>query len=159
MENARPTFLTILCVLTFLGSAFGIYSAITNYTAAGLASGVTQEALETAKDQIDEQAKDEESAEIVNKIMDSVSGDISEEKIKNSALASGIANILTLIGAVLMWGLNKKGFFLYIAGTLVAIVAPLVIYDGFLGFIGSGMIAFMGIIFCVLYFLNVKHMA
>lgn len=91
--------------------------------------------------------------------MDSVSGDLSEEKIKNSALASGIANILTLIGAVLMWGLNKKGFFLYIAGTLVAIVAPLVIYDGFLGFIGSGMIAFMGIIFCVLYFLNVKHMA
>ena len=159
MENARPTFLTILCVLTFLGSAFGIYSAITNYTAAGLASGVTQEALETAKDQIDEQAQDEESAEIVNKIMDSVSGDLSEEKIKNSALASGIANILTLIGAVLMWGLNKKGFFLYIAGTLVAIVAPLVIYDGFLGFIGSGMIAFMGIIFCVLYFLNVKHMA
>ncbi|HLO43673.1 MAG TPA: hypothetical protein VK175_05015 [Leadbetterella sp.] len=159
MQNARPTFLTILCVLTFLGSAFGIYSAITNYTAAGLASGVTQEALETAKDQIDEQAQDEESAEIVNKIMDSVSGDLSEEKIKNSALASGIANILTLIGAVLMWGLNKKGFFLYIAGTLVAIVAPLVIYDGFLGFIGSGMIAFLGIIFCVLYFLNVKHMA
>lgn len=159
MENIRPTFLTVLCVLTFLGSAFGIYNAITTYSAAGIATGLTQEAMENAKDQIDEQAQDEKSAEMVNKIMDSVSNDLSEEKIKNGALASGVANILTLIGAVLMWGLNKKGFFIYIAGTLVAIVAPLVIYDGFLGFVGSGMIAFVGIIFCVLYFLNVKHMA
>jgi hypothetical protein len=159
MENIRPTFLTVLCVLTFLGSAFGIYSAITNYSAAGMASGLTQEAMENAKDQIEEQAEDEKSTEMVNKIMDSVSNDISELKIKNGAIASGIANILTLLGAVLMWGLNKKGFFIYVAGTLVAIIAPLVIYDGFLGFIGSGMIAFVGIIFCVLYFLNIKHMA
>ncbi|MCP9755048.1 hypothetical protein EGI26_07765 [Lacihabitans sp. CCS-44] len=159
MENIRPTFLTVLCVLTFLGSAFGIYSAITNYSAADMASGLTQEAMENAKDQIEEQAEDEKSAEMVNKIMDSVSNDISEVKIKNGAIASGIANILTLLGAVLMWGLNKKGFFIYVAGTLVAIIAPLVIYDGFLGFIGSGMIAFVGIIFCVLYFLNIKHMA
>jgi phage-related protein len=145
--------------MTFLGSAFGIYNAITTYSAAGMTTGLTQEAMENAKDQIDEQAQDEKSAEIVNKIMDSVSNDLSEEKVRNGALASGIANILTLIGAVLMWGLNKKGFFIYIAGTLVAIIAPLVIYDGFLGFIGSGMIAFVGIIFCVLYFLNIKYMA
>ncbi|WP_255069779.1 hypothetical protein [Lacihabitans sp. LS3-19] len=158
MENLRPTFLTVLCVLTFLGSAFGIYSAITNYTAAGMATGITQDALEEAKDQMDEAAKDEKSAELVGKIMDSVSADISEDKIKNNAIASGIANLLTLVGAILMWGLDKKGFYLYVLGVIVAVVAPLMIYDGFLGFIGSGMIAFMGIIFSVLYFLNVKHM-
>ncbi|MCP9769783.1 hypothetical protein EGI22_17905 [Lacihabitans sp. LS3-19] len=145
-------------MLTFLGSAFGIYSAITNYTAAGMATGITQDALEEAKDQMDEAAKDEKSAELVGKIMDSVSADISEDKIKNNAIASGIANLLTLVGAILMWGLDKKGFYLYVLGVIVAVVAPLMIYDGFLGFIGSGMIAFMGIIFSVLYFLNVKHM-
>ena len=159
MENLRPTFLTVLCVLTFLGSGFGIYSAITNYTGASFASGITQDAMETAKDQIEEEAGDEKGAALANKILDSVSSNITEDKIRKNAMASGIASILTLVGAILMWGLNKKGYLVYVIGTLVSIVAPLVIYDGFMGFLGSGFIAFFGIIFCVLYFLNLKHMS
>jgi hypothetical protein len=158
MENLRPTFLTVLCILTFIGSGFGIYSAVTNYTSAGFASEVTKDAMETAKDQIDEAANDEKGAELANKILDNVTSNITEDKIKNNAVASGIAAILTLVGAILMWGLNKKGFYIYVAGTIVSIVAPLVIYEGFMGLLGSGAIAFFGIIFVVLYFLNLKHM-
>lgn len=158
MENLRPTFLTVLCILTFIGSGFGIYSAVTNYTSAGFASEVTKDAMETAKDQIDEAANDEKGAELANKILDNVTSNITEDKIKNNAVASGIAAILTLVGAILMWGLNKKGFYIYVAGTIVSIVAPMVIYEGFMGLLGSGAIAFFGIIFVVLYFLNLKHM-
>ena len=114
--------------------------------------------METAKDQIDEAANDEKGAELANKILDNVTSNITEDKIKNNAVASGIAAILTLVGAILMWGLNKKGFYIYVAGTIVSIVAPLVIYEGFMGLLGSGAIAFFGIIFVVLYFLNLKHM-
>jgi hypothetical protein len=58
----------------------------------------------------------------------------------------------------LMWGLDKKGFWLYLAGTAVTIIAPLMIYDGIMGMAASGSAAFIGILFSILYFLNVKHL-
>jgi hypothetical protein len=84
MENIRPTFLTVLCVLTFLGSAMGLYSAITNYSAAGVASGVTQEAFDEIKDKIEEEGEDQPGSKFAGKILDSVSENLTEEKIKNA---------------------------------------------------------------------------
>jgi hypothetical protein len=158
MENIRPTFLTVLCVLTFLGSALGLYSAITNYSAAGVASGVTQEAFDEIKDKIEEEGEDQPGSNFAGKILDSVSQNLTEEKIKNAAMGSGISNILTLIGAILMWGLNRKGFFVYVAGAVAGIITPLFIYDGFVGALAGGGTAFVSIIFVVLYFLNLKHL-
>ena len=157
MENLRPTFLTVLCILTFIGSGFGIYSAISNYTQAGMTSELTKDAMEQSRDQIEESA-DEKSAEIVNKMLDSVESNLTEDKVRDGAIASGIANILTLVGAVLMWGLNKKGFYLYLIGALVSVIAALFIYDGILSAIASAGIGFFSIIFCVLYFVNLKHL-
>lgn len=159
MDKIRPQFLTILCILTFIGSAMGIFGAISNYTSAGMASGLTKDAMDEARDQIEEQSEDESATKIIGKIFDSVNDNITEDKIKNNSMASGVSNILTLVGAVLMWGLNKKGFWLYIIGALVGILGPLFIYDGIVGAIAGGGVAFISIIFCVLYYLNLKHLS
>lgn len=156
--NLRPTFLTVLCVLTFIGSGLGIFNAITNYQSAEMAVGVTKDAIDDAQDQIEAES-DEEVPDFVGKLLGSVTDGLTVENVRNAAIASGIASILTLLGAILMWGLNKKGFFLYVFGILVSVLAPLFIYEGLVGAAASGGAAFIGVIFCVLYGLNLKHMS
>lgn len=156
--NLRPTFLTVLCVLTFIGSAWSIYGAITNYTSPEMAVGMTKDLIDEQQDKIEEELDSDEGADFVSKIMGSFNDGTTVENVKNTAIANGISAILTLLGAILMWGLNKKGFWLYVVGTVIAIVAPLFIYEGVVGAAASGVAAFIGILFCVLYGINLKYM-
>ncbi len=155
--NLRPTFLTVLCVLTFIASSFGIYNAVTSYTSAEMAVNVAKDAMDEAQDQIE--AESEEMPAFIGKLLGSVTEGITIENVRSSAIASGIGNILTLLGAILMWSLNKKGFFTYIAGSIVLVLSPLFIYEGFVGVAGSLGAAFVAILFGVLYGLNIKHMS
>ena len=154
----RPTFLTILCILTFVGSGMGVFSAISNYTNAEMAAGVTEEAMDTVLDDMEDRAETEKEAALIGSFLGSVTEGLTTENIRSMGIASGIASVLTLIGAVLMWGLNRKGFWLYLIGTSVAIIAPMIIYEGLLGIMAGGGMAFIGVIFCVLYGINLKHM-
>lgn len=154
MENIRPTFLTVLCILTFIGSAWGIYQGISNYVSAEQVAGVTGEAFE----KVQEDLGDQEGADMASKMLSAMSESTTPEKIKNSGIASALTSILTLLGAVLMWGLNKKGFYVYLIGTVAGVIAPIVIYGGIMGAIAGGATAFAGILFCILYALNLKHM-
>lgn len=154
----RPQFLTVLCILTFIGSGYGVFNAVTSYQNAEVAVGLTNDMLDTAMDDIEDQAENEKEAEMANKIMGAVTDGLTVENVKNMAIANGIAALLTLIGAILMWGLDKKGFWLYLIGTAVSVIAPIMVYKGILGAISGGGMAFFGIIFCILYGLNFKHL-
>ncbi len=158
MEKIRPTFLTVLCILTFIGSGYGIFNAITSYKNAEIAAGITGDIMNEAMDKIEEEAQDESETVLAQKIMGAVSGGLTAENIRNMAIANGISSILCVIGAVLMWGLDRKGFFLYVIGTVVAVIAPIMIYKGLLGAAAGGGLAFIGIIFVILYGLNLKHL-
>lgn len=156
MKTIRPTFLTVLCILTFLYSGYTVVTSIQSYMTADVVSGVTSEVIDEAFDEIENSG--EEVPGFVEKMMGEVSEGLSPEKIRNSAMAGGIASVLTLMGAILMWSLNKNGYWIYIAGTAVSIFAPLVIQDGVLGIVGAGGAGFFGILFVVLYGVNLKHM-
>lgn len=158
MENLRPTFLTVLCILTFIGSGYGIFQAFSSYTSADVAVGVTHDAMDEAMDRVEQEAESEKDADMINKIMGSVTEGLTVENIKNDAIASGISSILTLLGAILMWGLNKKGFYIYVVGIAISIIAPMFIYGGFIGAAKGGFVAFFGVLFAILYGLNLKHM-
>lgn len=150
----RPTFLTILCILTFVASAWWIYSGIQNFTSPEMTSGLAGEMLENFEDQISGQ----EGAESVSGIFDSISDSMTTEKVKNNGLATIVTNILTLLGAILMWGLKKNGYYVYILGVLAAIISPILIFGGFVGGTSAFVVGFIGVIFIILYGLNLKHM-
>jgi hypothetical protein len=154
MENVRPTFLTVLCILTFIGSSWGIYSGITNYYSADMAAGVAGEQFEKIQEQLD----NEEGAEGFTRFFQSMGESLTPENIKNSGIASSITSLITLIGAILMWGLRKTGFYVYLVGAIAAIIAPIVILGGVAGIAASGGAAFAGILFVILYALNLKHL-
>jgi hypothetical protein len=155
--SARPTFLTVLCILTFIAGAYGIYSGISGYLTADSAAGMVQEAMDNASSSIQ---KADDASKAVEGILDSVTDAMNPQKIQNSSIANILASILSLLGAWMMWNLQKKGFWLYVAGTIVSIIAPIAIFGGGLvGLAAGGMSAFFGILFVILYAINLKHMS
>lgn len=162
LPQPRSTFLTVLCVLTFAGSVLGIFRGVTAFNSASKVVAETQKSM-NQKDQQEQRKKltenNDRGSKFALKMMDSV-GQINEKNIKLSSAASVIANVLTLIGAILMWRLNRAGFYVYVAGVLLDVVAPFVIYGtgSFLAVMSSVFTGFIGLIFIVLYAFNLKDM-
>ena len=158
MQNVRPTFLTVLCILTFIGSAYSISQAFSNYTSAAVVADTVPTVIDELKDQIDAQAKSEKESEMIDKILSGVEANFTEEKVKNMGLVSGISSILTLIGAVLMWGLQKKGYWIYLIGLAAGVIGGAMVYVGIWSGIYVTGSAIVAAIFGLLYGLNLKHL-
>jgi hypothetical protein len=159
--SPRPTFLTVLCILTFLGSGWGIISNISSYMNANVSAEIAKPMLDSAQQEIQKEASDNETAaKMADKVISGASVMLEPANIKKNALFGILANLLTLGGAYLMFQLRKPGFWVYLAGTGLAILSPILVY-GASNLMSLGMtavIGFFGIIFVVLYSLNLKHM-
>jgi uncharacterized membrane protein (DUF2068 family) len=159
-KPARPTFLTVLCILTFIGSGWAIVSGISTYLTANATAGVAEAAMQDAREQIANAGESNAGSKMAEKMLSGASDVLKPENLKKSALFSIVAAVFTLLGAVLMFQLKKTGFWLYVLGTIISIVGPFVIFGAanlitMLSTIGT---AFIGIIFVVLYALNLKHL-
>lgn len=105
--NIRPTFLTVLCILTFIGSGWGIVDSLIDYFNADLA-GDTVELVEEQMDEALEEIEDDENMtdkqkEFVEGFMGGITDSLTPENIRKSSLVSFISNLLTLLGSILMW--------------------------------------------------------
>jgi uncharacterized membrane protein len=94
------------------------------------------------------------------KMMESMKSYTDKNKLLQKGVADLIANLLTLFGAILMWKMNRKGYFIYVAGILAWVLGPLVIFGtgSFIAVMESAMGFFTGLLFCILYAMNLKDM-
>jgi hypothetical protein len=158
---ARPTLLTVLCILSFIGSIYGIINGLTSYRNAEVSSAMVSSYLDSAKSDIRKEAADnKKAADIADKVISGASDMLDPAKIKKNALYGILGSILTFAGAYLMFQLRKPGFWLYLAGTGVAILAPILVYgaSNIMSIGLSAVVGFFGILFAVLYSLNLKYM-
>ena len=157
-KPARPVFLTVLCILTFIGSGWGIISGISSYLTANTAAGVAQAAMQDAKEELENEGNT--GSRLAEKMLSGTSEMLQPANIKKSALFSIVSSVFTLLGAILMFGLKKTGFYSYLVGTAIGIAGPFIAFGGgnFLTIIASSAIAFIGILFVILYALNAKHL-
>ena len=154
-RSLRPTFLTVLCILTFIGSGWGAYKGLSGYFTADTAAQIVSQ----AQDKINDQIGDKPQPAFLKNMMGGMFSSMSADNIRKSSLISLLSCILTLSGAILMWQLRKTGFYLYVAGILVSVVAPMIIFGGgLIGMMAGGASAFFGIIFIILYGVNLKHL-
>lgn len=163
LPAVRTSFLTVLCVLTFIGSAYGLYQGVTSITnskkmASMVTSQNTPEKQEEQRKKLEE--KNDKGSKFALKMMDGVKDMADENKIKQSGIIAIIANLLTLAGAVLMWRLNRTGFYLYVAGIVAWVASPFIIYGtgSFIAMIGAAFGFFIGLLFIILYAMNLKDM-
>lgn len=150
----RNTFLTVICILTFLGSGWGVIKAIRTYATADYVANIAGGAIQGAEDKINQQGN---TPAFVKQIMGSLAEDMTPDFLRKLAILEFISNLLTLSGAILMWNLKKAGFYLYIAGIILLVVAPLAM-GKLVGAIGASLIGFIGVIFIVMYGVNLKYM-
>ena len=89
----RPAFLTVLCILTFIGSGLSLLMYVLLVAAAGFIASY-MESL-------------------------GMGGMIGEESWK--VIVVLIAAAASLYGAIMMWKLKKLGFYIYIAAQIIAL--------------------------------------
>jgi hypothetical protein len=160
----RPSFLTWLCILTFIGSGWSIISSIWTYTMAAKTNIIFQESVRMKKDSTSlkdtaEFKRREHRSPFEGKIKASLSKIVSTDNMRKAAIGNFIACLLTLAGGILMWNLKRTGFYIYILGVVFAIVIPFYLYGNDLIAVGATSFAnFFGLVFIALYALNLKSM-
>jgi len=120
--NPRPKrsdFLTLLCILTFLSCGISLIDSVTSYTQTEAVART--ERIDRPR-KVDPNAKPEYFEDRSNSD-DPMPGD--PEVIRSLAGADFFYGILTLLGAVLMFFQRRVGFYVYIAGVLVGLIAPI----------------------------------
>lgn len=155
--NARPTFLTVLCILSFIGGAWALIGGFMN-----LASPPMDEAMQEVQTKMDEATSELGDASPALSGMLDGAMEVAQKAAAN-AKKIGIANIvlalLSLFGVWKMWNLQKSGFTMYIIATLAGLAVPLVfIGTNWLAIASVGLGGLIGVVFIILYGLNLKHM-
>jgi hypothetical protein len=143
----RPQFLTVLCILTFIGCAISFFSAIWGYYSIQASSA----ALESMG------ALQEDTYGMVSGVQETMLKAV-ENAVPNLIIGL-VCSLLCLYGALQMWKLKKIGFFIYCFGEITPAISGFLLGAG--GLIGSSA-AILGlllaIVWIVLYAVNLKHM-
>ena len=155
----RPTLLTVLCILTFIGSGWGLISGVINiFTVKTVDTTGLNDQMQTEMEKLSDSGA---AGETVSKIMEGTM-DVANKALENAvplAIVSIIAAILAIFGAYQMWNLKKNGFIVYIIAQIVSIA-------GIFAFLGVGLMSIMfigfgglfALIFIILYGVNLKYM-
>jgi len=153
-SGIRSDFLTIICILSFIGSGLGIVSDIRGYLGAENTAATASEKMEKVQDKMDEQGR---SSGFLMQIL-TAAGKMSAATIRKLSVISLIASLFTLTGAIMMWNLKKTGFYIYTLGIVIIILSPLIFMDNILGYLTAGFWFVFGGMFVVMYAANLKHM-
>lgn len=163
VENKRPAFLLVLCILTFVASGFGLIMGFVNFS--GMNDVETQLRNASA-------GSDPFSQEMLNSL------DIAGiQKIQDWANILGIiASLLCLGGAIIMFKMRKIGFVPYVLGQAVAVygsyvglsimekmtsLMPVAQMGDMMTMMGGIVMVFVvifAIAFIIMYGLNLKHL-
>lgn len=150
--NKLPTFLNVLTILTFIGSAVQLFSM----PLAKLSMRMTKKALENSE------AMDKLSAEQVEEMERTVrTFDLMEANAVPLWIVTILAVVLCVYGAIRMRKLKKEGFYIYAIGEFLPLIGGVIILGLANQFPSTGSyVAGIGfpVLFTVLYTTQLKHM-
>lgn len=148
----RPTFLKVLCILSFIWLGLMIIFGFLGYGGMKMmASGKMEEIIAQSGDPTAMTKWEEAQAKMAE------TGLTMDQLASLSLMGAGIA-VLALIGVILMWKLKRSGFYLYAVVQLVGLLLP-ILMGGKMQMSGSGLIGpLLTILFIILFGMNLKHM-
>ena len=154
----RPTFITVLCILSLIGSGgFGLLQPLYQYATFDKTYPEKVEQIEMGIEQMEDAGMDSGTFYDM-----AVNGLIALEKTKENLAPMTATNVLfaifSLIGIFLMFKLKKDGFYLYTVANLFWMLVPLYFIGPEIGMMMLGFGAFITILFIILYAVNLKHM-
>lgn len=154
-QKKRPTFLTVLCILSFIGVAFAVIS--------NLISLFTSKALQTVSTGMMEGMGEISGTEEAESAVAAAAAGLELlAKYGNTLyICTIIAALICLVGVIMMWKLKKAGYFIYIIGEIAPPILTFILLKGFgpLGTFALVVGLIIPIVMIILYGLNVKHMS
>lgn len=173
----RPVFLTVLCILSFIGAGWSIIANVIAFFAYKAANALTTGLSESLSEGMEglenmeglegmEGLENVEGMEDFGNAMNDAfagMGEYATKVAENGATVSiinAILAIVALFGVIMMWKLKKSGFWTYTAAQILMLIIPLVFY-GFstMAILGLGVGAVFTILFIILFGVNLKHMS
>jgi len=146
----RPTFLTVLGILSFIGIGFSMIGGIMNY--------FTYSTLAASGDMFNSMgAEGEQMDQAMNAMSDMLGLDYG--KMATSAIIQALLNIPVLIGVLMMWKQKKVGYYIYAPFEVLQPLIPLFLGLGLAGGIMATVGLIFAVLFIILYGLNLKHMS
>ena len=149
----RSDFLTTLCVLTFLGCAWGLLdNLITIFR--------TDAVTEIKRDELTRRGNNLPPTSITTPSIDDTDGrgigPGDPDFVRKLAFGQIGYALLTLIGAILMFNLRRVGWYVYVAGVVIGLIAPVALV-GFTA-LNATFGVFFSLIFAGLYWLRLEEM-
>lgn len=154
----RSTFLTVLCILSFIGGIWTLWSGYRNAF-----TDAPQQGLIEAREKMEEARAEmgDDAMPVVDDLMGSGLAMAESAAAHAEELGYGelVMAALSLFGVWNMWNLRRRGFWIYLAASVGALVLPAIVIDGgLMASIGLMFTGFISLVFVVLYALNLKEM-
>jgi hypothetical protein len=143
----RPQFLTVLCILTYIGSALAFISGIYTFFTVDASAAMFENMNMGGADPTGMMGGMQETMRlaVVNKVP--------------NVIIVTVCSLLCVFGAMQMWKLKKTGYFIYVAGEIIPPIAAFVLGGGgMLGSMGAAVGLIIALIWIILYGVNLKHM-
>jgi len=158
LPKKRPTFITVLCILSLIGSGgFGLLQPLYQFVTFEKSYPEKIAQIETGLEQMEDAGMD--SGFLYDT---AVNGLVVLEKTKENLVPMTAAHVvfalLSLLGVFLMFKLKKNGFYLYSLVNLFWMLVPIYFIGMEVGMMVLGFGGFVTILFIILYAVNLKHM-
>lgn len=140
-----------------MSSVSGLWTQSERLWSPGITADKTRETFELVRENLDRQQQTAQ-AKTMDAMFEAVIEQTTADSMRKGSIIMLIFESLSLYAAYLMWNLQRKGYYLYLAGIGVAFVAPLVLIGGWLGVITAMAGVILSTVMAILYAFNLKHM-
>lgn len=154
----RPTFLLVICILTFIGSGWSVLSNLFSiFTSGMMDSSLQMEQYSNMIGNIEGSASSSFLTGFLNSSMEVLQATAAHAR--EIAVMQLVLSVISLLGAIMMFQLRRFGFYLYTAAQILALFV-LPYFAGFSTLVVIGMLwsAFISLIFIILYAVNLRYM-
>lgn len=150
----RPALLTVLCVLTFIGSGLGLMGNLMSMFIAPFMDFIDPSMFNEALSQLGNNPGDQFAREALN------IASLAMENILTISVLKFLFSALSIVGAIYMFKLKKIGFYLYIAAQVGFLtIGPIILGWNLFVSISIFFSGFFSLLFIALYAINLKHMS
>lgn len=158
LPKKRPTFITVLCILSFIGSGgFGLLQSVYQYVTFDQTYPNKVAQIEEGIQKLEDAGMDSgffyESAQNGLLVLEKTAENLAPMTATNVLFA-----LLSLLGIFLMFKLKKNGFYLYAVANLFWMLVPIYFIGMEVGMMTLGIAGIITILFIILYAVNLKHM-
>jgi hypothetical protein len=154
----RSTFLTVLCILSFIGGIFTLWSGYRNAF-----TDAPQQGLIEAREKMEETRAQmgDERLPMLDKLLESAIAlaEASVEHARELGYGEMAMATLSMLGIWNMWNRRRLGFWIFVVAAVGALVWPAAILgSGLMASIGLTFSGFISLVFIVLFAFNLKDM-